>query len=116
MALILCGRQSEPVSAEPTETVKEVDTEESRNGLEGEGNLVSVESEKPVDTDCASVSLGLGVPAGFSVAAGFSVSVGFSVPVGFSVAPGFFVVTGSVVSAGSLSASGSVAPTSWNMY
>ena len=45
-----CGRQSEPVSAEPTETVKEVDTEESRNGLEGEGNLVSVESEKPVDT------------------------------------------------------------------
>ena len=31
-----CGRQSEPVSAEPTGTVKEVDTEESRIGSEAE--------------------------------------------------------------------------------
>ena len=46
-----CGRQSEPVSAEPTGTVKEVDTEESRIGSEGEENSVSAESEKPVDAE-----------------------------------------------------------------
>ena len=44
-----CGRQSEPVSAEPTETVKEVAPEESRTGSEGEENSVSAESEKLVD-------------------------------------------------------------------
>ncbi len=46
-----CGRQSEPVSAEPTETVKEVAPEESRTGSEGEENSVSAESEKPVDAE-----------------------------------------------------------------
>ena len=46
-----CGRQSEPVSAEPTETVKEVAPEESRTGSEGEENSVSAESEKLVDAE-----------------------------------------------------------------